>query len=256
MSYEQDKEVEGARYEGRARGLITQLEDIEPANFGSLLLPETLREPYILYEKLISENISTADLVLEIAAGTGNNSWAVICTGASLTASDISPTSLEVLEKRVSMAGGKVTTRVADMENLPFPDHSFDSVVCSGGLSYADGKLLMHQIWRVLKPNGVFICVDSLNENPVYKLNRWLHFIRGERTISTLKRMPSIKLLDEYGKKFDRTEITYLGALSFFTPLLSLLTGESHASCISNYVDSKINVKKLAFKFVMLARKQ
>jgi len=256
MSYELDKEVEGDRYERRARSLISQEEGIEPANFGSLLLPETLRAPYILFEKLIFENISSSDLVLEIGAGTGNNSWGVICTGASLTASDISPTSLEILDKRILLAGKKVTTRVADMENLPFPDQSFDSVVCAGGLSYADGKILMDQIWRVLKPNGLFICVDSLNENPIYKLNRWLHFIRGNRTISTLKRMPSIKLLDEYGKKFGYTEIVYLGALSFFMPALSLLIGESQASFISNYFDSKINVKKLAFKFVMLARKQ
>lgn len=256
MSYELDKEIESDRYEKRARSLIVQEKGIEPSCFGSLLIPESLRAPYILFEKLISENIVRSDLVLEIGAGTGDNSWAVICTGASLTATDISPASLEILGKRVSLAGETVTTKVADMENLPFPNSTFNCVICAGGLSYADAETLMNEIWRVLKPQGVFICVDSLNENPVYKLNRWFHFIKGNRTISTLKRMPSIKLLDKYGKKFGYTEIFYFGAFSFLMPLVSLLMGESRASLISNYLDRKINVKKLAFKFVMLARRQ
>ena len=57
------------------------------------------------------------------------------------------------------------------MESLPFKDKSFDIVACAGGLSYGDNKKVANEIYRVLKDNGSFICIDSLNENPFYKFN-------------------------------------------------------------------------------------
>ena len=65
-----------------------------------------------------------------------------------------------------------------------------------------NNKLVLNEIHRVLKQNGIFICIDSLNENPIYKLNRYLHYLRGNRTKSTLKRMPDRKLLKDYERKF------------------------------------------------------
>ena len=68
------------------------------------------------------------------------------------------------------------------MELLPFDNEIFDIVACAGGLSYGDNKLVLNEIYRVLKPKGMFICIDSLNENPIYKFNRYLHYLRGNRT--------------------------------------------------------------------------
>ena len=36
----------------------------------------------------------------------------------------------------------------------------------------------MLEIHRVLKKNGIFICVDSLNNNLIYRVNRWFHYIK------------------------------------------------------------------------------
>jgi ubiquinone/menaquinone biosynthesis C-methylase UbiE len=38
--------------------------------------------------------------------------------------------------------------------------------VSAGSLSYGDNDIVMNEIYRVLKLQGVFIAIDSLNNNP------------------------------------------------------------------------------------------
>lgn len=46
--------------------------------FGSSTMPQYLRSPYIFYEKCVSELISSQDQVLELGAGTGLHTWALV----------------------------------------------------------------------------------------------------------------------------------------------------------------------------------
>jgi ubiquinone/menaquinone biosynthesis C-methylase UbiE len=53
------------------------------------------------------------------------------------------------------------------MEKLPFANQSFDIIVSAGSLSYGDNDIVMNEIYRVLKLQGVFIAIDSLNNNNI-----------------------------------------------------------------------------------------
>ena len=53
----------------------------------------------------------------------------------------------------------------------------------------------MNKIFRVLKTGGYFICVDSLNNNLIYRLNRYLHFIKGNTSLQTIRKMPNLNLI-------------------------------------------------------------
>lgn len=141
------------------------------------------------------------------------------------------------------------------MEKLPFPDSSFDVVVSAGSLSYGDVVLVMNELKRILRPGGVFICVDSLNHNPIYKLNRWVHYVRGNRTISTLERMPTVELIQLYGDLFKVEELKFFGSISWLMPLVNLFFKESIAAELSNGFDGFVKVRRSAFKFVMVAKK-
>ena len=110
---------------------------------------------------------------------------------------------------------------VAEIEKLPFTNNKFDFVVSSGTLSYGDNKKVMLEIHRVLKKNGIFICVDSLNNNLIYRANRWFHYIKGNRSLRTIKQMPSISLIKEYELMFDKIETRFFGSISWLTPLIS-----------------------------------
>ena len=140
------------------------------------------------------------------------------------------------------------------MEILPFDNEIFDIIACAGGLSYGNNKLVLDEIHRVLKQNGIFICIDSLNENPIYKLNRYVHYLRGNRTKSTLKRMPDRKLLQDYERKFGITKINYSGTLIWILYPLSKIIGYKITKILSDFFDKNLP-KWMSFKFIIEAKK-
>ena len=166
-----------------------------------------------------------------------------------MVASDISRHSLEVLSQRI----GGVATRVADIESLPFEASSFDAVAIAGSLSYGDPDLVDAEIRRVLRPAGIFLCVDSLNHNPFYRFNRWFHYRRGVRTKSTLLRMPTMDRIQSISRGFKSVEVRYFGAISYLIPVLAHIIGQSHAANVSDAVDRFVHVSRAAFKFVLVA---
>ena len=112
-----------------------------------------------------------------MGSGIGIHSEILLNSGAKINLSDISLKSLEVVKKKYINYSNYSST-IADIENLPFESNAFDLVVSAGTLSYGDNNLVLSEIYRVLKNHGKFICVDSLNHNPIYRLNRYLHYLK------------------------------------------------------------------------------
>lgn len=252
---DEDKLVELHRYDARAQSQLSASDTVQEAGeLGPNAMPPYLRTPYIFYEKCVRELIGSEDEVLELGAGSGLHTWALVQTGARVTATDISPNSLKLLEQRIVKGGGEVRTQVADMESLPFADSSFDVVACAGSLSYGEPALVDAEIRRVLRPGGLLVCVDSLNHNPIYRLNRRLHYWRGERTKSTLQRMPDNARIGTLSKGFTSVNMHYFGALSFAMPVVARLCGPKRAQAVSDLFDRLIRVKRSAFKFVLVAK--
>lgn len=257
-----DKEIERSRYDLRASKLLSEHEGIwgRPdsglSTAGAMGVAEELRTPYIHYERLIGKYLADSEQALEICAGTGQNSACLLSQGqGKIICSDISEHSLRVLKSTYAFAGERLSVRVADMEHLPFDDQVFDVVACAGGLSYGDPDIVMKEIRRVLRSGGHFVCVDSFNENPIYRLNRWLHYLRGERTKSTLLRMPRIITIQAYANHFSRIDVSYFGAIAWLSPVLKIFLGASGTARIVDGADHWLNAYRSAFKFVMVAQK-
>jgi len=244
-----DKNKERERYNESAK-IALDRNDFFGVN--NLTLP--LKVPYIFYQSVITEHANSDSFVLEIGAGMGENTGLILATGARVCAIDISKDSLRVLKKRFNV--DKLTTKVADMERLPFEDNSFDMVVNAGSLSYGDNNTVLNEIYRALKPGGVFIAIDSLDHNPIYRLNRYVHYLRGHRGLSTLQRMPTLKLLKKYQLKFGKIEIKFFGSISYLVPLMNRIFGERMSAKISDRIDRMVSVKRSAFKFVMIVEKK
>ena len=123
-------------------------------------------------------------------------------------------------------------------------------------MSYGDNNIVLGEIYRVIRPGGKFICVDSLNNNPIYMLNRYLHYLRGNRSFSTLKRMPSIRYINLLKSKFGVVEVSFFGSITWLSPILKVFLGGEKTYKILNFFDRIVKVEGSAFKFVLLAIKK
>ena len=91
-----------------------------------------------------------SDLVLDLAAGTGDVAEAVAAVGARVIATDLSPVMVEAARRR-GLAG--VEHRVMDMQAIDLPDASVDAVVCRFGFMLVpEPALALRETRRVLKP--------------------------------------------------------------------------------------------------------
>jgi ubiquinone/menaquinone biosynthesis C-methylase UbiE len=106
--------------------------------------------------------------VLEIGFGTGLNLPHYPAGISALTAVEPNGGMGAIAQKRIAASPIPVTTQQLSGENLPMPDVSFDSVVCTWTLcSIADAPKALAEAYRVLKPGGKFFFIEhGLSEEP------------------------------------------------------------------------------------------
>jgi SAM-dependent methyltransferase len=93
--------------------------------------------------------------VLDVAAGNGNASLAAARRFCQVTASDYVPELLEKARRRAEADGLPLTCEVADAENLPYADGSFDVVLSVFGVMFTpDQPRAAKQLVRVVKKGG------------------------------------------------------------------------------------------------------
>ena len=199
--------------------------------------------------------VSSSSKALEIGAGEGRFSRIILEHAESLTALDISPISNQV-NQTLNKQYANLKVVEGDIESLPFDNESFNFVMNAGSLSYGSKTLVKDEILRVLKPGGHFICVDSLNNSFIYRLNRYLRYIKNDRSKSTLLNMWNLNDIKNFEKNFDSFKLFTFGSLSFLEPVLVLLVGDQKFIKLSRYLDSKQFLKRYAFKFVFIGQKK
>lgn len=127
--------------------------------------------------KMVSvSSIDGDDAVLDVAGGTGEVTFA-FCKGAhprEVMCTDLVPEMLQIAEEHYSKGaseGVPVRFEVADGQDLPFEDETFDAVTMAYGLrNMPQREVALKQALRVLKPGGEFVCLDfSTPKNPVWR---------------------------------------------------------------------------------------
>ena len=124
------------------------------------------------YARFISERAALfrPNRILETAAGTGIATCALseAVPQAQIVATDLNPVMLAFAAQRVR--SGRVAFQRADAQALPFPDGSFDLVVCQFGVMFFPDKVRANrEALRVLGSGGRYLLVsfDRLELNPV-----------------------------------------------------------------------------------------
>ena len=111
---------------------------------------------YMEMYKLMSAVLTKDMYVLELATGTGLIAANIANSVHSIVATDFSPKMIGTAKKKNLPAN--VHFSVEDATTLSFDDKSFDAVVISNALHIMpDPELVLENIKRVLKPNGLLI---------------------------------------------------------------------------------------------------
>lgn len=103
--------------------------------------------------------------ILDIATGTGDLAILMAGTNAEkITGLDISAGMLEVGRKKITDKGlsGKIDMVLGDSENIPYEDNTFDAITVAFGVrNFENLDKGLSEILRVLKPNGVFVILET-----------------------------------------------------------------------------------------------
>lgn len=104
---------------------------------------------------------------LEVAIGTGLNLPYYPSSVDQITAVEWSPAMASLAARRSERLGRRLRLVVADAMRLPFPDESFDSVVCTFALCCIPREdVAVHEMIRVLKPGGLLLLADHVAARP------------------------------------------------------------------------------------------
>ena len=105
--------------------------------------------------------------ILDIATGTGDLAILMVETSAKkIIGLDISAGMLEVGQKKIDAKNlsNKIEMLLADSENMPFEDNTFDAITVAFGVrNFENLEKGLAEILRVLKPNGIFVILETSN---------------------------------------------------------------------------------------------
>lgn len=106
--------------------------------------------------------------------GCGHGMAAVVLArrGATVTGFDLSPGYVREAEERAAANGVAARFVVADGEQLPFPDGSFDAVWGSAILHHLDLARAGSELRRVMRPGAIAIFCEPWGGNPLLEYAR------------------------------------------------------------------------------------
>ena len=100
--------------------------------------------------------------VLEVGVGTGKN-LPFYPPGMEITAIDLTPGMLDRAKKRAIESGLDVDLRIGDVQNLEFPNDTFDTVLATCVFcSVPDPVIGLEEVLRVTKPGGRGLFIEHV----------------------------------------------------------------------------------------------
>ena len=140
------------------------------------LLKKNMSKPFLTEQRRKTLASAQGD-ILEIGFGTGLNLSAYPKNVEMITTIDIHAGMNPLAQKQMERSPIRVNHHVGSVENMPFADNSFDTVVSTWTLcSIEDVENALTEITRVLKQNGKLIFIEhGLSKN--LKIKQWQTFL-------------------------------------------------------------------------------
>ena len=183
--------------------------------------------------------------VLDVATGAGHTALAFASHVAKVTATDITEEMLDQtrkLAKARSLTNVKVLT--AKAEDLPFPDASFDLVVCRlAAHHFRKIGNFLGEAFRVLMPGGLVGIVDNVAPDAA---------IVPGRTADELRHCAS--LFNAFKKLSDPSHVRCLGLLDWKALLGTAGFAVTHEECLDKEIEFGTWVQRMRSSEATTAR--
>ena len=118
-----------------------------------------------LFDQLLRRRLTPPMRTLDAGCGGGRNLVYLLRAGFEVSATDADPRAVDSVRRlAASLAPALPQTnfRVEPVERCSFPVASFDAVISSAVLHFATDDehfaAMVDEMWRVLKPGGIFFC--------------------------------------------------------------------------------------------------
>src|SRR5919109_5430210 len=118
------------------------------------------------YAKEVTKHIHDGCSVLEVAPGPGYLAIELAKLGRyEIIGLDISKDFVEIARRNAKEAGVEVEFRHGNVADIPFPDNTFDFIICTAAFkNFKEPFKALSQMYRVLKSGGTALIVD-MNRN-------------------------------------------------------------------------------------------
>lgn len=125
----------------------------------------------------LTTDLAEGARVLEIAPGPGYLAVEMARTGrASVTGIDVSGTMVAIAAESARRAGVSLDLVRGDAARMPFPERSFDLVVCQAAFkNFRRPLAALDEIHRVLRPGGAAVIQDMRHEASRADIAREVH---------------------------------------------------------------------------------
>lgn len=133
---------------------LTQFKEAQKQGWAHFLPLETITTPAAA--KLVRfAGLGVGQQVLDVACGTGVVAVTAARAGAQVTGLDLTPELLQRARENAELASVKIEWHEGDVEQLPFPDSSFEFVFSQFGHMFAPKpNVAIAEMLRVLKSGG------------------------------------------------------------------------------------------------------
>jgi len=136
------------------------------ANFGNVAADYAkFRDaiPTILFEQLAERGVHFhGRRVVDLGAGTGIFSRSLQSQGARVDGVECSPELIRQAERIDQELGISIAYHPGTAERTELPDHDADIVTAVRAWHWFDRAKALHEIRRIIKPNGYLIVIDSI----------------------------------------------------------------------------------------------
>ncbi|WP_300756003.1 class I SAM-dependent methyltransferase [uncultured Brachyspira sp.] len=209
-------------------------------NFESCVVPE---------KKFVMSNLGDIKdkKLLDIGCGLGESSVYFAKKGAEVYASDIS---MEMLRKTLELAdihNVKLNVLKSTSDKIDIEDEYFDIVYAGDILHHVDIDDTLKEIKRILKKDGIFICIEPLAHNPAINIFRLLSPKVRTKDEHPLK-MKDVKLFNKYFKNVKYDMFWFITNYIFFKYYFFDKVDPNKERYWKKIIEDANNVEKLYYK--------